>query len=129
VLFDRVGCSVCHTRTFVTARPGTVINGGQFVVPEELGNKIIHPFSDFLLHDIGTGDGIVQNGGGNTRNQLRTMPLWGLRARGRFMHDMLSHSVADAIQRHRGQAEDARDAFNALNTRDRGKVLTFLSSL
>ena len=42
----------------VTAAPGTRINGGEFRVPDALGNKIIHPYSDFLLHDIGTGDGI-----------------------------------------------------------------------
>ena len=42
----------------MTAPPGTQINGGAFTVPAALGNKIIHPYSDFLLHDIGTGDGI-----------------------------------------------------------------------
>ena len=52
-----------------------------------LGNKIIHPFSDFLLHDIGTGDGIVQNGGQGTRNMVRTPPLWGVRTRPMLMHD------------------------------------------
>ena len=62
-LFTQVGCAVCHTRTFVTAAPGTLINGGAFAVPAALGNKIIHPFSDFALHNIGTGDGIVQNAG------------------------------------------------------------------
>lgn len=60
--------------TITIAPPGTVINGWQFTVPAALGNKIIHPFSDFLLHDIGTGDGIVQNGGQATRNRLRTVP-------------------------------------------------------
>ena len=29
-------------------------------VPQALGSKIIHPFSDFMLHDVGTGDGIAQ---------------------------------------------------------------------
>ena len=62
-------------------------------VSNALGNKIIHPFADFLLHDVGTGDGIVQNGGPTTRNRIRTAPLWGLRARGRFMHDNLSFGV------------------------------------
>ena len=62
-LFTSVGCAVCHTRTLQTAPPGTSINGGAFTVPAALGNKIIHPFSDFALHNIGTGDGIVQNGG------------------------------------------------------------------
>ena len=62
-LFNQIGCATCHVRNITTAPPGTVINGGQFTVPAALGNKVIHPFSDFLLHDIGTGDGIVQNGG------------------------------------------------------------------
>src|SRR6185312_15943097 len=70
-LFTSVGCAVCHTRTFTTAAPGTLINGGAFAVPTALGNKIIHPFSDFALHDIGTGDGIVQNAGQTTANQMR----------------------------------------------------------
>ncbi|HKE55932.1 MAG TPA: hypothetical protein VKB46_04500 [Pyrinomonadaceae bacterium] len=39
------------------------MNGAVNSLNELLGDKIIHPFSDFLLHDVGTGDGIVQNGG------------------------------------------------------------------
>jgi CxxC motif-containing protein (DUF1111 family) len=53
-----------------------VFNGGTFIVPPALGSKVIHPYSDFLLHDVGTGDGIVQNGGQSTANKLRTPPLW-----------------------------------------------------
>ncbi|MGH9345776.1 MAG: di-heme oxidoredictase family protein [Vicinamibacterales bacterium] len=128
-LFDQIGCARCHTREIVTAPPGTIINGGQFQVPAALGNKIIRPFSDFLLHDIGTGDGIVQNGGQSTRNQLRTAPLWGLRARGRLLHNGGSHNTNDAIQRHGGQATASRNAFNSLSSTDRNRVLTFLSSL
>ena len=88
----------------MTSPPGTLINGGALRVAEALGDKIIHPFSDFLLHDVGTGDGIVQNGGVSTRNKVRTAALWGVRARGRFMHDGLSFSFEDAIARHGGQA-------------------------
>jgi CxxC motif-containing protein (DUF1111 family) len=128
-LFASVGCATCHTPTIVTAPAGTLINGGAFTVPPALGNKLIHPFSDFLLHDIGTGDGIVQNGGPQTRNKLRTVPLWGLRARGRFMHDAASQSFAEAIARHGGQAAGARANFNALSGSDRSRVLLFLSSL
>jgi CxxC motif-containing protein (DUF1111 family) len=128
-LFNTIGCQQCHTRSFVTVRAGTLINGGEFSVPAALGNKIIRPFSDFLLHDIGTGDGIVQNGGPGTRNQLRTTPLWGMRARGRLMHDGRSHNVADAIAQHRGQANNSRLAFNNLSSSDRNRVLLFLSAL
>jgi CxxC motif-containing protein (DUF1111 family) len=53
VLFEKLGCAICHVTTLVTVRPGTVINAGTFTVPEALGNKIIHPYSDFLLHDLG----------------------------------------------------------------------------
>jgi CxxC motif-containing protein (DUF1111 family) len=128
-LFSQIGCASCHTRTFVTAPPGTVINGGAFRVPSALGNKIIHPFSDFLLHDIGTGDGIVQNGGQSTRNRVRTAPLWGLRTRGRLLHDGRSHNTNDAIQRHGNQGAAARSAFNALSSADRNRVLIFLAGL
>jgi CxxC motif-containing protein (DUF1111 family) len=128
-LFNQIGCSVCHTRTFVTVPPGTRINGGQFVVPSALGNKRIQPFSDFLLHDVDTGDGIVQNGGTRTRNMIRTAPLWGLRTRGRFMHDALSHSIEQAIQRHGGQAAGVRETFNRMGQTNRRRLLLFLSAL
>jgi CxxC motif-containing protein (DUF1111 family) len=128
-LFNQIGCAVCHTRTIVTSRPGTLINGGAARVSNALGDKIIHPFSDFALHDVGTGDGIVQNGGVSTRNKIRTAPLWGLRARGRFMHDALSFSFEDAIARHGGQASTARSNFNALGANNKQRLLFFLSAL
>src|SRR5688572_26775700 len=57
-LFNQVGCAGCHTPTIRTATPGTRINGGALRVRNAVGNRIIHPYSDFLLHDVGTGDGI-----------------------------------------------------------------------
>lgn len=128
-LFTSTGCAVCHTREFVTSAPGTLINGGALRVAAALGNKRIRPFSDFLLHDVGTGDGIVQNGGAATRNRIRTPALWGLHARGRFMHDASSFSLTDAINRHGGQATAARNAFNALSTTNRNRLIAFLLSL
>jgi CxxC motif-containing protein (DUF1111 family) len=128
-LFDTIGCDVCHTPSFVTAPPGTVINGGAFRVPTALGNKRIRPFSDFALHNIGTGDGIVQNAGQGTANQIRTAALWGVRARNRFMHDGLTVTIFDAIQRHAGQATAARNNFNALSGANRARVIAFVLSL
>lgn len=58
LVFNLIGCQICHVAAIRTARPGTRINGGAFTVPPALGNKVIRPYSDFLLHDIGTGDGI-----------------------------------------------------------------------
>ncbi len=128
-LFTSVGCAVCHTRTFQTAAPGTLINGGAFAVPTALGNKIIHPFSDFALHDIGTGDGIVQNAGQSSANQMRTAPLWGIRARNRFMHEGLNVTITDVINLHAGQATAARNAFNSLSAGSRADLVAFVLSL
>jgi len=128
-LFERIGCNVCHVQTITTAPPGTVINGGTFAVPAALGNKIIHPYGDFLLHDIGTGDGIVQAGPQDTANKLRTVPLWGLRTRPRFMHDHASLTLEDAIERHKGEAEDVAERFFNLTEAQKQQLFTFLNSL
>jgi CxxC motif-containing protein (DUF1111 family) len=128
-LFEKIGCATCHVSTIVTAPAGTVINGGAFSVPEALGNKVIHPYSDFLLHDIETGDGIVQNPPQDTANKLRTVPLWGLRTHPRHMHDLKSLTLEDAIERHRGEAEHVRNHFRELSPQDEQALITFLNSL
>jgi CxxC motif-containing protein (DUF1111 family) len=128
-VFDRIGCNICHVRTLTTAPAGTPINGGMLIVPSALGDKIIHPFGDFLLHDVGTGDGIVQNGGPATARLLRTAPLWGLRTRARMMHDGSSLTFADAIQRHGGEAAAVSRRFRTLSAAEKDQLFTFLSSL
>jgi CxxC motif-containing protein (DUF1111 family) len=128
-LFERLGCSTCHVISLTTAPAGTVLNGGSFVVPEALGDKIIHPYSDFLMHDIGTGDGIVQVGPQDTADKLRTAPLWGLRTKSRFMHDLKSLSVENAISRHRGEAGEVSERFRDLTPEQKAELITFLNSL
>jgi CxxC motif-containing protein (DUF1111 family) len=131
-LFRQVGCATCHTPAIRTARPGTPINAGKFRVPAALGNKIIHPYSDFLVHDIGTGDGIPVLPGPEyaaTAHLMRTAPLWALRTRNRLMHDGLSFTKQEAIARHTGQAESVTQRYDALAPADQAKVLAFLDSL
>jgi CxxC motif-containing protein (DUF1111 family) len=131
-LFRQIGCSTCHVATIVTAAPGTIINGGAMTVGAALGNKIIHPFSDFLLHDIGSGDGIPilpTSEYAFTANKIRTAPLWGLRTRNRLMHDGLSFTREEAIGRHAGQASDSRLKFNSLSITQKKQLLRFLDSL
>ena len=131
-LFEQLGCTTCHVATLRTARAGTRINGGAFKVPEALGNNIFHPYSDFLLHDIGTGDGIPVLPGAEyaeTDSLIRTAPLWALRTRNRLMHDGLSFTKQEAIQRHGGQAAGVRERYNGLSKDDQELVLQFLDSL
>jgi CxxC motif-containing protein (DUF1111 family) len=128
-LFRSIGCSVCHVETITTAQAGTVVDGGMFTVPEALGGKVIHPFGDFLLHDVGTGDGIVQVGPQDTANKLRTAPLWGLRTKSRFMHDLKSLSIENAISRHDDEAREPRKRFKELTPDQQKALITFLNSL
>jgi CxxC motif-containing protein (DUF1111 family) len=128
-LFTSIGCGNCHVRNITTAPAGTVINNGAFTVPAALGNKIIHPFSDFLLHDVGTGDGIVQNGGASTRNKLRTPPLWGMRSRDRLMHDGETVNRNESILRHFGEANPVINNYINLSTTQKNQLITFLNSL
>jgi CxxC motif-containing protein (DUF1111 family) len=128
-LFTQIGCAVCHTRSFTTAPPGTSINGGAFTVPAALGNKIIHPFSDFALHDVGTGDGIVQNGGQGSARKMRTAPLWGVRARIRLMHDGSARTVNDAILAHFGQANPSVNNYINLSAANKQALIAFVLSL
>lgn len=114
----RIGCFDCHVPTLVTA-PNAVA---------ALSRKPLHPFSDFLLHDMGAlGDGIVQGAAG--AREMRTAPLWGLRTQTRLLHDGRATSIADAILAHDGQGRHARDRFAGLAAADRAALLAFLGTL
>jgi CxxC motif-containing protein (DUF1111 family) len=110
-----------------TAPAGTLINGGAYRVPDAIGNKIFHPFGDFLLHDVGTGR-IVQAGPQDTANKLRTA-LWGLHIRSRLMHDLGSLTLNDAILRHKGEAQGVISVYVALLPVQQQQLITFLKSL
>jgi CxxC motif-containing protein (DUF1111 family) len=148
-LFDSIGCATCHVRTMVTAPAGTPINGGADTVPAALAAKTFHPLGDFLLHDVGTGDGIaiaVAEHYGRTfarfawqgfardslegaRNKVRTAPLWGVRLRPRLMHDATSLTFRDAITRHRGEASEVTGRFLRLSKAQQEAIVEFLKSL
>jgi CxxC motif-containing protein (DUF1111 family) len=128
-IFAAIGCNVCHVQTLTTAPAGTSFAGGTFVVPAALGNVNIHPYSDFMLHDVGTGDLVVQNGPQSTAFQMRTPPLWGMRTRNRLMHDGESLTRNDAILRHTNQAEPVIDNYINLSVNQQNQLITFLNSL
>jgi CxxC motif-containing protein (DUF1111 family) len=148
-LFEKIGCATCHVATLTTAPAGTKINGGTFTIPAALGSITFHPWGDFLMHNVGTGDGILQatrEHYGNkvfqmmsdylskqdfesSRNKIRTAPLWGVRLRPRLMHDGASLTLQDAVVRHRGEAEDVIERFKKLKTGDQEAIIQFLTSL
>jgi CxxC motif-containing protein (DUF1111 family) len=119
-LFDQIGCSGCHVRTLKSG-PSEVA---------ALSRKLYHPFSDFLLHDMGSlGDNIEQADAG--LREMRTAPLWGLRFvdPDHLLHDGRADSVEDAILKHDGQGRAARDRFAKLSKKDQQRLLAFLQTL
>jgi CxxC motif-containing protein (DUF1111 family) len=117
-IFARIGCANCHTPALVTG----------YSPVAALSRKVFQPFSDFLLHDMGSlGDGIGQ--GSAAGRQMRTAPLWGVRVRTRLLHDGRATSLDAAILAHDGQGKRARDGFAALTATTRRALLAFLNSL
>jgi CxxC motif-containing protein (DUF1111 family) len=117
-LFVRVGCASCHTPSLATG-PSPVA---------AMSRKVFRPFSDFLLHDMGSlGDGVAQ--GAATGRQMRTAPLWGVRTRTALLHDGRATTIRAAIAAHDGQGRFARERFLRLSFRDRAALLAFLNSL
>jgi CxxC motif-containing protein (DUF1111 family) len=115
-VFAAIGCTACHVPTLETGRSSNPL----------FDRKPVALFSDLLLHDIGTGDGIKQ--GAAEPNEIRTPALWGLRLRRPLLHDG-SATLEDAIGRHAREAELARRGFERLSDVDRAALLTFLKSL
>ena len=84
-----------------------------------MGNVEFHPYSDYLLHDVGTGDSVGQSiffeeFVESTRNKYRTAPRWRVRYRSGLMHDGQPVTYHQAIMRHAGEASDSVDACVAL---------------
>jgi CxxC motif-containing protein (DUF1111 family) len=117
-VFNGLGCNSCHVSTLQTG-PNPI---------EALDEVTYHPFSDFLLHDMGAlSDRTVQ---GDARgSEMRTPPLWGLRFLKSFLHDGRASTIEEAIVAHDGQGRGARDRFNELNDAERAQLMAFLRSL
>ncbi len=120
-VYEKVGCHNCHSRkTFTT--PASPANG----VP---GNFSFQPFSDFLIHDMGSLGDSIGDAGMAKPLEMRTALLWGLRFRKLFLHDGRTSDLATAISAHAGQGAAAASAFRALGSSDRTNLLAYLKSL
>lgn len=118
ISFTQLGCASCHTPTMHT---------GLNVIPA-LDRKAVNLYSDLLLHDMGRlNDGIAQ--GNATMHEMRTPPLWGLRARDRYLHDGRTNSVDGAIRAHEGEGTVSRDRYTRMNQQQRQQLLDFLATL
>jgi CxxC motif-containing protein (DUF1111 family) len=115
--FNAIGCATCHVPTLITGPSANPL----------FNRKPVPLFSDLLLHDVGTGDGIAQAPA--TAAEIRTPALWGLRVRRPLLHDGSAATISDAVERHGGEAALARSGFARLTPQERDALLAFLRSL
>ncbi len=123
-LFNQVHCNACHVASFTTGVVAEAI----------LSNKVVKPYSDFLLHDV-LGDGIVQGPG--TETKIKTAPLWGLLARagtslfhdGRVTGNTAEQNLHDAIMAHDGEATFSQGDYANLTPIEQDQLIAFLLSL
>ena len=117
LVFDAVGCAACHVPSLDTGPSTNPL----------FDRKTVPLFSDLLLHDVGTGEGIGQASA--APHEVRTPALWGLRFRRPLLHDGRAATVTDAIRAHAAEAALARDGCDGLEPASRAALLSFLGSL
>ncbi len=116
--FVAIGCANCHLPALQTGSNSIAV----------LNKVTFYPFSDFLLHDMGSlGDGIAQAGAGQT--EMRTAPLWGVRVITSFLHDGRASTLSEAILAHDGQGKAASEQFADLSASAQANLIAFLNSL
>ncbi len=116
-LFQSVGCASCHVPSLATGPNAHPL----------FDRKVVALFSDLLLHDVATGDGIVQ--GDALPSEIRTPALWGLRDRRPLLHDGSAATISDAIGRHGGEALRSAQRAGRLSASEFAALLAFLKTL
>jgi CxxC motif-containing protein (DUF1111 family) len=121
-LFNTIGCALCHSPNLTAA--ASPYTG--------MSNVTYHPYSDFAVHNMGSGlaDGVSQ--GAAAGNEFRTAPLWGVGQRLFFLHDGRTSDLLQTIQAHSSSGSEANGViglFNLLPTSSKQDILNFLRSL
>ncbi len=129
-LFNQIGCADCHVEKHRTVKDYHVPwPDGTAHRVAALSNKTLRPFSDFLIHDMGPGLDDHRRMGKAGGRFWRTTPLWGLRWKGRMLHDGSAITLEEAIGAHGGEGTASRDRYFALPTAKQERVDAFLNSL
>ncbi len=125
-LFDAAGCSGCHVPELRT---------GKYAAVPQISNKLIRPYTDLLLHDMGPDLADGRPDFKASGSEWRTPPLWGVglsmqvNASNSFLHDGRARNLVEAIVWHGGEAKSAKDKFVAFTAKQRDDLIYFLSSI
>lgn len=128
-VFNDIRCTACHISEMKTGAGSEL---------DEVRNQTIRPYTDMLLHDMGSdlADNLVE--GQATGSMWRTSALWGIgyaeKVAGNaikigYLHDSRARTLTEAILWHGGEATISRQRFEGLSVNDRDALLAFLNSL
>ncbi|PSB00765.1 di-heme oxidoredictase family protein [Merismopedia glauca] len=124
-LFIQANCNGCHIQELKT---------GNHEI-KALANQTIYPYTDMLLHDLGTGLADGRPDFAATGNEWRTAPLWGLGLTqtvlpySGYLHDGRARTIEEAILWHSGEADPAKEKFRQMQSGERQALVKFLNSL
>jgi CxxC motif-containing protein (DUF1111 family) len=129
-LFEQVGCDDCHRASLRTVKDYYAPwPDGSVHRVDALSGKVLRPYSDLLIHDMGDALEDVRPMGRASGRFWRTTPLWGLRHKTRYLHDGSADTVEDSILVHGGEGQWSRDAYLRLSAEERSQLKAFLDSL
>lgn len=119
-IFQSIGCSKCHVPTLTTGNSSI----------EALNHRTFHPYTDLLVHDMGSDLNDRLGGSLVLGQEFRTPPLWGLVSTGPpYLHDGRAKTLFEAIVAHGGEGSTSKEFFRRLNDNDQEKLMIFLKSL
>lgn len=125
-LFSNLKCAECHKPQWTTPNSDVAA----------LANKTFYPYTDLLLHDMGSGldDGYTE--GQALTSEWRTPPLWGIglskKSQGGqyfLLHDGRARSIEQAVLMHGGEANGSKNAYQQLTSGEKQKLIKFIESL
>lgn len=131
--FIEAGCNLCHLPTLHTSNKRTVLLNGTEL--PWLCGQTIHPYSDYLLHDMGPELDDNYPSGLAAGYEWRTTPLWGIglqeivNGHTQFLHDGRARNLIEAIMWHGGEGAASREKFRKMSKTDRDALIRFLESL
>lgn len=129
-LFTQAQCAVCH-------RPSYTTGEGPFprLTSQALSGQTIWPYTDLLLHDMGSELADGRPDFKASGRQWKTPPLWGIgllkdvNGHTRLLHDGRANGVLEAILWHGGEAESSKQQVLQFSESDRQALVKFVESL
>lgn len=131
--FVKAKCDLCHVPTLHTRQDAPILINGTRL--PWLASQTIHPYSDFLLHDMGPELDSHYGSGLAMGCEWRTTPLWGIGLQYKvnqhtiFLHDGRARNLVEAIMWHGGEGAVSRELFRRMSKEDRDALIKFVESL